>query len=127
VVNAGVEPADASLPGLLGFERYIGEGGVKNAAYPSVTPVLPMNTWSYVVATYDGLVMTLYLNTDNVAALGPNDASILPGAPSILHLGWHGDPGSGHFAGTMDELAIYDTVLTAQQMSDHFAVANSSP
>ena len=40
--------------------------------------------------------------------------------------GWPAKPTSNYFAGAIDEVAIYPSVLTAAQVSQHFAIATST-
>lgn len=91
----------------------------------SATPVLQNGQWYHAVATYDGTTMRLYLNGVEVAsAVHSGSLDWSPG--STLHLGrWIvADP--RYFAGSMDEFAIYDSVLTATRVSAHYAARVSA-
>jgi hypothetical protein len=81
------------------------------------------NTWHHLVATFDGTTIVLYDNgkPSSVAvtardALGRNYA---PDLVSPLLIGSGGNQNSP-FGGIIDEVAIYNTVLTAQQVTNHF-------
>jgi hypothetical protein len=93
--------------------------------------VYSANTWHHLVATFDGTTMTLYDNgkPTSVAvtardALGRNFA---PDLVSPLLIGSGGNQ-NNPFGGIIDEVAIYSTVLTAQQVTNHFnAQSTNSP
>ena len=76
----------------------------------------------HVVATYDGTVGRLYLNGTEVANTSFRDS--LVGGQSSLFLG-NSAAGNGAFQGTLDELAIYTHVVSADRIKVHYQAANS--
>jgi hypothetical protein len=83
-------------------------------------------TWIHLVGTYDGTQWTLFRNgqmmantTDTLGAVKINDADWAIGSTGN---GW-GD----YFAGAIDEVAVYDTALSATQVQSHFTAANERP
>ncbi|WP_394848078.1 LamG domain-containing protein [Pendulispora brunnea] len=78
--------------------------------------------WVHVVATYDGNVGRLYLNGAEVASSSFRDS--LVGGQSELYLG-NSASGSGGFNGQLDELAIYDHVVSADRIRVHYKAADS--
>ena len=86
-------------------------GGVNNASFGGAA--LATNTFAHLAATYDGATVRLYVNGAQVgskAATGNIAASTNP-----LQIG--GDSIYGqYFAGTIDEVRIYNTALTQSQI-----------
>ena len=97
--------------------------------------------WYYLVLTYDGTTFTFYVNgvakasgTDsgyvqngNVPVGGAasynynyNTTPGLPIGSGPYTLGWRVDQGFNPFSGNMDDVAIYNKVLTPQQIQNHF-------
>ena len=74
---------------------------------------LPLNTWSHLAATYDGVTMRLFVNGTEVASKpqsGP--IAISTGALTI-----GSDPLYGqYFAGRIDEARVYNVALTASEI-----------
>jgi hypothetical protein len=73
------------------------------------TDVLPLNTWTFLAATYDGTNLNLYVN-GNLAG-----STSLPGAIDLttdpLRIG--GDWSGEMFTGLIDNVRIYNTALTS--------------
>jgi len=81
-------------------------------------------SWTYVVATYDGAVMSVYVN-GWLAAQGPSELE-LPAEREDLSIGakqgrWR------FFAGGLDELAIYDYALSNGRALAHYRVGGGTP
>ncbi len=98
-------------------------------------------SWYYLVMAYDGTTLTFYVNgvakasgTDsgfvqngNVPVGGAasynynyNTTPGLPTGSSPAVLGWRSDAGFNPFEGTIDDVAVYNKVLTPQQIQNHF-------
>jgi hypothetical protein len=94
--------------------------------------------WYYIVLTYDGTTFTLYVN--GVAKASGTDSGFVqngnvpsgsldynynynqnhdPGASGPVTLGWRNPVDFNPFSGTMDDVAIYNKVLTPQQIQNH--------
>ncbi len=83
----------------------------KAAAGPSA---LPVNTWSYLAATYDGSNLRLYVNgtlTTTTAATGSMSNSSLP-----LRIGGNAIWGE-YFTGRIDEVRVFNRALTAAEVT----------
>ena len=81
----------------------------------SAPAALPVNTWSYLSATYDQTNVRLYVNAVQVAVT--NKTVPLQVTTDPLYIG--GDPGNAPsqcFVGMIDEVRLYDVALTAAQI-----------
>ncbi len=73
-------------------------------------PALPVNAWSHIASTYDGELLRLYVNGEQVAAAPVSGAMAATANP--LRIGGHSVWGE-HFAGLIDEVRVYDRALSA--------------
>ncbi len=73
-------------------------------------------TTYHVVGTYDGTIQRLYINGAQVASAALTGA-ITTNTNSLYIGSWNGS--SEFFRGTVDEVAVYGTALTAGQISNH--------
>jgi len=111
---------------LLNNDRYARlEFRVTGDTHPVLvsSTTLALNTWYYVVATYDGAVAKLYFNgkLDSmlplVAAPAQND--------DPLYIGRRAD---GFFNNAvLEEVAIYPTALSADRIAAHWRAATTNP
>jgi hypothetical protein len=96
----------------LAFERY-----VTGTARKAFAPAPPINQWSYVVATYDGTQLSLYVNgavvqrTPDTRPQASKNASEYLGCKSFNYVS---------VLGSLDEFAIYDHALTDAQVAAHW-------
>jgi hypothetical protein len=75
-------------------------------------------TWYHVVATYDGAVAKLYVNGAKVDEA--NQTSYVPGASGGFAIGGRAD-GSFWWNGSADEVALYPSALTPENIASHYA------
>jgi hypothetical protein len=85
-------------------------------------PAVRLGAWAYLAATYDGTTKRFYVDGvevgSNTSAFGPNDEKLLR-----IGGGATDDPtGNFFFEGSVDEAAVYATVLTPVQVLTHYAV-----
>jgi hypothetical protein len=82
------------------------------------TAQLPLNTWSHVAATYDGANLRLFVNGAQVATAAFT-GSLLTSAGEL----WIGGNSvwSEWFAGSIDEVRVYNRALTAAQIAADMA------
>jgi len=80
------------------------------------------NTWVYLAGTYDGTKWNLYRNGVLVASSAPGFGA-LPVDLGDWAVGAIGNGWANNFAGTVDEVAIYNTALTAEQIASHYSAA----
>mgnify|MGYP001426074720 CR=1 FL=1 len=82
--------------------------------------------WHYLVASQGSGGLALYVDGQLV---GSNPASANQGYNGYWRVGgdnlggWPSQPSSNYFAGSVDEVAIYDFALTGEQISAHYAAA----
>jgi hypothetical protein len=102
----------------LGTNRY-----VASAAIPAGD--LGGSSWIHLAGTYDGTAWKLYRNGTQIAS-----AAASVGAVQVPYGDWAiGSTGNGWaegFAGTIDEVAIYDHALTAAQIQAHATATGGS-
>jgi len=101
------------------------QAGITNASgvrklVQSASGLVKTNTWNQVVMTYDGSLITVYLNGYVVAsdsfsgAIRTDDALVLIGQFQ----------GHFYFSGLMDEVKIYDGALSAQEINNDWSSIN---
>ncbi|RME82070.1 MAG: LamG domain-containing protein, partial [Caldilineae bacterium] len=71
----------------------------------------PLNQWTYIAVTYDGSIITTYVNGAAVHTLGGSGAVANQADPVIG--GW---PGEGYFGGRIDEVRFFDRDLSAAEV-----------
>jgi hypothetical protein len=82
-------------------------------------PAVRTNEWTYLAATYDGTTKRFFVNGtivgSSTAAFGPNDTS-------PLRIGGGASEGDGNyfFQGNVDEAAVYNKALGADQIIVHY-------
>lgn len=86
------------------------------------------NAWHYLAATQGPGGMALYVDG---ALVGTNPETTNQSFTGYWRLGggnmggWPSQPSSSYFAGTIDEAAVYGSVLSAAQVSAHYGVGSS--
>lgn len=104
----------AANSGKLTFAREPVTGA---AATLQTTGALSANRWYAVAATYDGTVARLYL--DGQLQASASSVAGLPDLGATLTLGARSDS-TEWWAGNLDEVAVYDSALTASQVAAHY-------
>jgi hypothetical protein len=84
-----------------------GDTGVQGAS------VLPLNTWTFLAATYDGTTMKLYVNGTLVASKTVSGS--IASSTNPLHVG--GDWSGEMFTGVIDQVRVYNRALSAAEIS----------
>jgi uncharacterized repeat protein (TIGR01451 family) len=87
------------------------------ALSPVDGPVLPINTWSHLVGTFDGTTLRLYVNgalAASAAATGPLASG--SGPAYLGRLGQNLYP----FQGSIDEVAVFASALSAERVRAHY-------
>jgi hypothetical protein len=83
-----------------------------------------VGAWTHVVGTWDGATMTIYVNGDPKA--GRSLAAPIDTAGTGLFLGSTYNS-FDYFAGTVDEVAVYPTALSAARLQSHYQTAVPPP
>jgi PKD repeat protein len=73
---------------------------------------LPLNTWSHIAGTYDGVAMTFYVNGVQVAS--QSQTGTLATSTDALTIG--GDTAGDDWSGLIDEVRIYNRALSAAEI-----------
>jgi hypothetical protein len=100
-----------------------GMGGNNNTVRSSKT--YNDGKWHLVDAELSSSGMTLYVDATDIATKGSVRSGINQlgywrmGYDDLSNQG-NQAPSNGHFGGSLDEVAIYNTALTAQQVQDHY-------
>lgn len=87
------------------------------------TPVLPTDSWSHVVGTYDGSTIRMYLNGALVQSFAY--AQPITHSTSPLLIGDAAGVGNYHWNGTLDEVALYNRALTATEVLQHYQLGTA--
>ena len=90
---------------------YINTGGSDVSADGSAS--LPVNTWSHVAATYDGVILRLYVNGSQVGSRSVTGTMVASTSP--LRFGGNTVWGE-YFSGLIDEVRIYNRALSADEI-----------
>jgi hypothetical protein len=101
------------------FIRYSGTGTNGTSVSAPTGTITATNGWHHIVGTYDGTNLRLYI--DGVLRGGPTAAAYAMNAhTSPLALGGQAGSGANSFPGLIDDAAIYNVALSAQQVEDHY-------
>lgn len=90
-------------------------GSVARTAYAPANSV-PLGEWTYVVGTYDGSRMKLYLNGNLVKTINISGQINTHNEP--LRIG--GENPGAYFEGMIDEVKIYNEALSAAEILDRY-------
>jgi Concanavalin A-like lectin/glucanases superfamily len=130
IVAKGATSCIAASYGLYtgynqGLQFYVSQnGGMSYAVSPDAGTNVWDGNWHFVVGTYDGSAVHLYVDGSQVGTGMPETGSIGYGLPNgnDLFIG-HYDGCSAHdFSGTIDEPTVWAKALTASQISYAYQV-----
>jgi hypothetical protein len=89
---------------------------------------IPIGEWTFIAGTWDGSTATTYLNG---AAQVSQATAITPAtiyySTAPFYLGSSADPSQYNLVGDLDEVRIYNTALTANQITNLFTSYNYTP
>jgi len=139
-VNPTVVKADQAIVSTLsevtitGSELHIGPDGipvftVRNAAgWTGAKGAVPISAsaWTHLAATYDGATVNLYVNgvlsgTTVAGICIPGSGEMHIGKRSVGVSGWY------HFSGTIDEVRVWSTARTVDQIAGNMYNAIDNP
>ena len=110
-----------------GYGMYAWSGGidfwVNDDANDVFTAAIPTTTWSHVVGTYNGSTVRIYLN--GVLAQSFSYSAVLVHAVTPLKIGDASGTGNYHWPGGLDDVAVYNTALSATTIQNHFRCGQS--
>jgi hypothetical protein len=103
-------------------------GRTAGSGYTTVIgPVLALGSWSHIVGSYDGATLRLYVNGAAAGAAAVGTLASGSGPAFIGHLGAEGgSPGIYPFSGSIDEVALYGSALSASRVLAHFTNAQTN-
>jgi RHS repeat-associated protein len=79
-----------------------------------------LNQWNHLVATWDGLIMKLYINGNQITTTHP--CTSMSGSTALLIIGRHFiTSNSFPFNGLIDEVRLYKTALTISEITDLYS------
>ncbi len=121
----------ASRKGNQGWALYVGTNNtwqfVINNGASTITVSggsVKYNVWPHLVATFDGKTALLYVN-GNLTGSGSTSAAYQPQTSNVLTIG-QGEPNQKNwFRGSLDEPAVYSTVLSASRIQKHYGLGSS--
>lgn len=91
-------------------------GSVLTNTMLATTNLLPINQWSHVAATYDGAVMRIYLNGNQIGQRNHAGGIFAGSAPLGLGGFAIGTSSPWQFSGSMDEISLYNRSLSAAEI-----------
>ncbi len=103
--------------GMAGFQIFTKDIGVFGL---STNFSLPINNWSHIVGTYDGSKMKIYLNGINKMTINLRGTGIIETNDQKLYIGFHSGNIKKYFNGTIDEIRIYNNVLSSSEIDSHY-------
>jgi len=78
---------------------------------------IPLNEWTHLAISFDGRTKRLYVNGAEVASRGEPHALVYPASlPITIGSDWTTNASSNLYNGRIDEVAIYNRALTAEEV-----------
>jgi hypothetical protein len=100
---------------VIAFERWL-DNNVSGVAVPTK---LAIDTYQHIVATFDGAIAVLYIDGKEMRS-APSALVMKPMTTSWSAGSQNCACGSSDFTGSLDELAVYDHVLSAARVLAHY-------
>lgn len=109
----------------LRFNVFTGDSStLTQVSWPTA---LAAGTVYHVVGTYDGTTVRLYVNAATpVAGARTGNMNTAPNVDLTIGAAYTAAANDQQFQGVLDEIAIYHSVLTADQITDHYVVGSTA-
>jgi len=104
------------------LEFTIMQNGLRKRLQAPAGAIVAGSTY-HLVATYDGTTQRLYVNGALVASTGLTGPATATTSPLVIG-SWNGS--EEFFKGTIDDVAVYGSTLSAARVSAHYSAATSS-
>jgi hypothetical protein len=101
------------------WESWLGEGGT-SWSFNQGAEVQP-NAWAHLVATFDGTNNCIYVN--GVLSQSKVVTAFFQNLTSSFNIGCNGAQNGYYFEGYLDEVAFYQSALSATRVADHYDAA----
>jgi hypothetical protein len=119
------------MTGALSYALYANDNSPRPATYVRMTgatlsngasgpSAAPLNTWTHLAATYDGVTLKLFVN--GVEASSQPASGTISASTGPLHIGGNAIWGE-YFTGVIDEVRVYSRALTAGDIQTDMATA----
>jgi hypothetical protein len=102
------------------YSQYMAAGFERNDGVTTQdvhTGALPLDTWSYLVVTYDGLTLSLYV--DGTFQMSSEQVVSIPATSASFTIGARNGGIQSFFMGAIDEVAVYDRPLDPAAIDAH--------
>jgi hypothetical protein len=107
--------------GYMIFDHFDSFGAERNDGilnHKVETGALTTGVWKYVVVTFDGITLTLYIDGQSQDSSATPIVSI-PATTNGFVLGGRNGGNFLHYAGVIDEVAVYDKALSPARIDAH--------
>lgn len=128
IVGAIQDNGDFERGWLLGYRdakcsfALAGTEGNGRLTYLTADAGFKLKSWCHVAGTYDGSEMVLYVNGQSVAASKLQSGEIHYPPQAFYEIGSYHDKDEHHrLRGAVHEAAVYDDVLTSQEIAERYA------
>ena len=95
-----------------------GESWPSNSLSVALSQPVPINQWSYVVATYDNMDLKIYYNGALIGSKSVGPKNIVNSASNLRISG--DDNNHAYFQGLIDEAAVHNIALSAQEIRQRY-------
>ena len=110
------------------WDFWNGKGGGPDGGWHGIGGgPITYNEWYHLVGTYDAATKTknFYVNSILMSQATGVNLAVNPSSPLRIGAGASEGPGAYWFNGKVDEVAVYNHVLTSEQISNHFRAARA--
>jgi hypothetical protein len=104
------------------WEFWIGRGPTTAGFAVLNGPVVEIGKWTHMVGTYDGTAMRFYVNGDLMGS-SVQPYGVLPSGKATFNIG----TGASPWLGGLDEMAVYNYALSAEQVEQHYLTGIPEP